>query len=187
MSDVSKNAEVSPGLPPGYTEVGQGHWESVQMIGHWESGEMIEGDSPLATLAVSSCAVVVVRNVETARGYLGHFSQPHSDFEGDKEAFDEMIGAIVREREDPVHMLEAWVSGTSPAGEKGEEHKVHDAEVMASRSYILQELAKLGAGTEIKTRWLGEMQQLALVTFDPLRGPEIQYAVQAIEPAPAAK
>lgn len=178
MADVPNSTERRLEVAPGYTEVSQGHWESAQMI---------EGDSPLATLAVSSCAVVVVRNVETARGYLGHFSQPHSDFEGDKQAFDEMVEAILKEREDPVHMLESWVSGTSLSGQSGEEYEVHDAEAMASRSYIMQELTKLGPGTLVKTRWLGESQQLSVVTFDPLREPEIEYAVQAIKPAPTTK
>lgn len=166
MSEVPKILSNYPKLPPNFIEVNQGEWKSI---------EGIAGDTPLGTLAVSSCSVVAVRNMETARAYLGHFFQPHSKYQGDRESFDSMIEAIINEKTDPAHTFEAWASGTSLFAGDDEESEIHDAEALASRDYVLKSLTKLGAGTTVITNWLREREEISMVALDPTASQAIEW------------
>lgn len=172
MSNTPKIMEAYPGLPPGFTEVKQGGWETAQLI---------DGEQPLGTLGVSSCSVVAVRNTETARIYLGHFFHPSFRTNGgNREQFDHMVDAIAK-NEDGVHALDAWVGGAGLFGGGVELAKVHDEEVRQDRIYVVERLKELENLAAINDEWLGQNESMPVVTFHPMREPEVEYVREVVK------
>lgn len=173
MSNPPKIMEAYPDLPPGFTEVEQGQWKTAQLI---------DGEQPLGTLGVYSCCVVAVRNTETARIYLGHFFHPSSHTKGaNREEFDAMVDAIAAE-EDKVHALDSWVGGASLWGKGIEIAEIHDGEVQQDRAYVIERLQGLTNMAAVNEEWLKEQEAMPVVTFHPMREPEIEFVREVIKP-----
>ncbi len=172
MSKLPKLAESYPGLPEGYTDVAQGTCETAQLIA---------GDQPLGTLAVSSCTVVAVHNIETARAYLGHFLHPNSNQADGKEAFEAMVKAI-KDHEDPTHPLEIWLGGTSKLGSESSEesHKTHDESLELDRQIVIATLNDLPNDKSISPDWLSDNTYIAAMTFNPMDDPAIEALIESL-------
>lgn len=173
MSDVPKIMEAYPDLPSGFTEVKQGSWETAQLI---------DGEQPLGTLGVYSCCVIAVRNTETARIYLGHFFHPSSNKKGaERQQFDSMVDAIAI-NEDRVHALDAWVGGASLFGGGLEVAEIHDEEVRQDKLYVIERLKTLENLAALEEEWLGQEEAMSIVTFHPMRKPEIEFVHDVRKP-----
>lgn len=174
MVDIGDKPEIIrpyPAEPEGHLDVPQGTWGMTNRI---------TGGPPLSTREVASCAVIAITNTDVGRGYLGHFLRPGFKDHGNKAEFDAMIAAV-KENEDPTHALEVWVSGTSLFGDSGKskQHNIHDEDTWTDRGHIIDSLGSLGKGTIVTIEWLGEMQVLPVVTFDPLGPATIRYVTDS--------
>ncbi len=173
MSDLSL-VEGRPELPNGFAEVAQGEWKATKT------------DGLLGTLGVSSCLVIAVVNPRLRRGYLGHFSSPHSRHNGDRASFDDMIDQLKEIERDSLE-LKAWLSGTTLAGGNTETERIHDTDVLTDREYVFGRIiTELVDEHSVDEQWLGTKQELSVITFNPAQTKPIKFNLQTF-PASESK